>query len=81
MLPITNFSQSTQWLEKGTVLGSAETIDAIDDRPVEPDDCSYRTDIGGLNFNPQVSERLTREQKEEVLKLLKTSLSKVLIAL
>ena len=34
VLPIVNFMQKAQWLQKDTVVGTLETIEQIDERPI-----------------------------------------------
>ena len=71
LLPITNFSNEAQWLEKGTVVGALDVIDEIDEKAKEKDKMSIdRNTHGKLGFESRVNKRLLDDERKCAYQLL-----------
>lgn len=71
VLPIVNFTREAQWLEKGTVVGSVEVVDEIDEKPITDGKSAPLKEVSELDFDSRISKKLTRKQRKQVRKLLK----------
>ena len=71
MLPVVDFSRETQWLEKGTVVGSIEIAGEVDESQLNDVGEIPSKEAGELNFDSRISNNLSRKQRKQVRKLLK----------
>ena len=66
MLPVVDFSRETQWLEKGTVVGSIEIAGEVDESQLNDIGEIPSEEAGELNFDSRISNNLSRKQRKKV---------------